>query len=166
MLLDCERLRHWNCERDFSEMFSFKRDYRDWICLNREPADSIGYFEPVWNDFDHLDPNTRMLHNTKRQTQPWKTGLPIDFRPREKFRWFPPKGWLSLARRKLLGEYALLGKYQSHPDPAQERFFFGLLRECLDKGIVSESLLREEMQKNHVRHDALEVLERTPPLAA
>jgi len=41
-----------------------------------------------------------------------------------------------------------------------------LLRECLDKGVISETMLREEMAKNHIRHDAFEVLERTPPLAA
>ncbi len=46
------------------------------------------------------------------------------------------------------------------------RFFFGLLRECLDQGIVTEDMPREEMRQNHVRHDAFEVLERTPPLAA
>jgi hypothetical protein len=27
-------------------------------------------------------------------------------------------------------------------------------------------MLRDEMRRNHVRHDALEVIERTPPLAA
>jgi hypothetical protein len=60
----------------------------------------------------------------------------------------------------------MLGHYRAHWDPNQERFFFGLLRECLDKGVVSEQMLRAEMQRNHVRHDALEVIERTPPLAA
>jgi hypothetical protein len=32
--------------------------------------------------------------------------------------------------------------------------------------VVTEDLLREEMRQNHVRHDALELVERTPPLAA
>jgi hypothetical protein len=32
--------------------------------------------------------------------------------------------------------------------------------------VVTEELLREEMRHNHVRHDALEMVERTPPLAA
>ena len=45
-------------------------------------------------------------------------------------------------------------------------FFFGLLRECLDKGILTEDKLREEMAMNHIRHDAFEILDRTPPLAA
>ena len=56
--------------------------------------------------------------------------------------------------------------YQQHPDQNQERLFFGLLKECLADGTVSEALLRQEMRQNHLRHDALEVLERTPPLAA
>ena len=69
---------------------------------------------------------------------------------------------VSFLRRHLFGEYALLGKYHSHPDPQQERFFFALLRECLEQGIVNEDLIREEMRRDHVRHDALELIERTP----
>jgi hypothetical protein len=57
-------------------------------------------------------------------------------------------------------------RYKRHPDPKQERFFFGLLRECLDEGIVSEAMLKAEMEQDHVRHDAFEMLERTPALAA
>jgi len=105
-----------------------------------------------------------MIHNTRRRTQPWKAGLPIDWRPAEKFRLFPPFGWLMRARRRLFGEYALLGHYKPHPDPKQEQFFFGLLKECLEKGIVTEDMIRAQMAQNHVRHDALEVMDRTPRL--
>ncbi|MDJ0943910.1 MAG: hypothetical protein QNJ30_10615 [Kiloniellales bacterium] len=166
MLLDCAKLTHWRCEEQFNEMFAFERDYMDWICLKLEPREGIGLFENRWNDFDTLTPETRLLHNTKRWTQPWKTGLPVDFVPAEKTQRFQPLGWVRRARRKLFGPYALLGRYRRHRDPSQERFFFGLLRECLEKGVVSEALLREEMQRNHLRHDALQVLERTPSLAA
>jgi hypothetical protein len=31
---------------------------------------------------------------------------------------------------------------------------------------VTEAQLRDEMRQNHIRHDAFEVLERTPRLAA
>ncbi len=164
MLLDNAKLTHWNCERQFRAMFDFELDYMDWIGLRQEPKDSIGLFEPEWNDFDKLTPATKLLHNTRRLTQPWKTGLPIDWTPADRFRLFPPIGWLMRARRRLLGDHALLGRYVRHPDRNQERFFFGLLKECLEKGIVTEDLLREEMAKNHIRHDALEVLDRTPPL--
>jgi hypothetical protein len=68
-------------------------------------------------------------------------------------------------RRKLFGEYALLGNYKQHPDENQEHFFFGLLKECVEQGIVTEEMLKEQLARNHVRHDAFEVQERTPPLA-
>jgi hypothetical protein len=165
MLLDCARLTHWRVEEQFNEMFEFRRDYQPWICLRTEPRETIGLFENEWNDFDRLTGRTKLLHNTRRRTQPWKAGLPIDWRPAERFRLFPPLAWLMRARRRLFGEYALLGRYQPHPDPAQEAFFFGLLKELIDQGRVTEDMLREQMEQNHVRHDALEVLARTPQLA-
>jgi hypothetical protein len=165
MLLDCAKLTHWRMEENFEELFQFKRDYMDWVCLKLEDRATIGLFENEWNDFDHLTERTRMLHTTKRQTQPWKTGLPVDFRPAERLKWYAPLSWANFIRRKVFGEYAFLGRYRRNPDPNQEHLFFGLLRECLEQGIVTEELLREEMSKNHVRHDAFEVVERTPPLA-
>ena len=165
MLLDCAKLNHWHCEEQFNEMFEFKRDYMKWVCLKLEPRDTIGLFEDEWNDFDKLTEKTKLLHNTRRRTQPWKSGLPVDFTPADKFRLFPLVGWVMRTRRRLFGEYAFLGSYVDHPDRNQERFFFGLLRECLENGTVSEELLRDEMRHNHVRHDALEVVERTSPLA-
>ena len=165
MLLDNARLGHWQVQEKFDSLFTFQQDYQPWICLKDEPRETIGQLEPEWNDFDKLDANTRMIHNTRRRTQPWKAGLPIDWRPAENFRLFPPLGWLMRARRKLFGEYALLGRYKPHPDLKQEQFFFGLLKECLEQGIVTEDMIREQMQQNHVRHDAFEVIERTPHLA-
>jgi len=166
MLMDNAKLQHWKVEERFRAMFSFDVDYRDWICLKLEQADTIGHIEAEWNDFDKLTTATRMLHTTRRKTQPWKTGLAIDWRPADTFPLFPPIGWMNRARRKLFGEYGLLGNYQPHPDPNQERLFFGLLKECVEQGIVSEDMVRHEMAENHVRHDAFEVLDRIQPLAA
>jgi len=165
MLLDNARLTHWKFEEQFSAMFEGTRDYMGWVCLKYEDPDTIGLLEKQWNDLDYLDASTKMLHTTKRKTQPWKTGLPVDFRAADKFRLFPPKHWFRRARRALFGDYGLAGKYQPHPDPNQEALFFGLLKECLDEGIVTEAMLRDQMQKDHIRHDAFEVLDRTPPLA-
>jgi len=166
MLLDCAKLRHWRCAENFAEMFEGKRDYQDWMTLQLEPSDSIGLFEDEWNDFDRLTPATRLIHNTKRQTQPWKTGLPLEFEPAPRpVRANAPATWLRPVRRAL-GWDGRPSRYAPHPDPRQEQLFFGLLRECLEQGIVSEAMLRDEMDQGHVRRDALEVLERTPPLAA
>lgn len=154
MLLDCAKLKHWNVRQQFEDMFAGKLDYEDWIVLANEPRGSIGFLEPEWNDFDRLTPATKMLHNTKRRTQPWKTGLPIDFTNRVPLigRFLPENGirhW---------------GKYKKHPDPRQEALFFSLLRECLDAGEISVAQIEAEMRDNHVRHDALELIRNAAPV--
>lgn len=166
MLMDCARLTHWNPEQEFDEMFRFERDYKDWIVLGHESPDNLGVLEDDWNDFDRLTDNTKLLHNTKRRTQPWKTGLPVDYTPANKFKKHPSLAGLNRLRAQLFGEYGLLGRYKSHPDPRQEAFFFGLVRECLEKGVFSEALVRDEMKHNHVRHDALHLVEKSSTLAA
>lgn len=157
MLLDCARLGHWHCERMFTELFEGDRDYKKWIWLELEPRDSIGLFEREWNDFDRLTPETRLLHNTRRETQPWKTGLPVDFETGKEPKPFSPKGLLRRFRPV---------RYERHPDPKQEQYFFSLLRECLDAGVVTEAILRDEMRWNHIRHDALDLVANAPVLAA
>lgn len=164
MLLDNQQLKHWDAETDFKSLFESKLDYQDWICLLREPIESFFFLEKHWNDFDQLDEKTRLLHNTKRMTQPWKTGLPIDWQL-PALRWFPPLAWTLNLKRKLLGEYTFMGRYRKHPDLRQEQLFFGLLKECLEKGVVAEAEVRQAMAKNHIRQDAMELLENAPVLA-
>lgn len=152
MLLDCARLRHWNVKQQFEQMFAGELDYEEWIELRKEPVEMIGHLESFWNDFDRLAPDTQLIHNTKRRTQPWKSGLPIDFTNRP-----------SMVLRLLgISGYRKKGTYLPHPDPRQEQFFFGLLKECVDAGEITEAQIREEMARNHVRHDALEVMKAAP----
>jgi len=159
MLLDCAKLQHWRLEENFAEMFApVKRDYMDWVSLKLEDPDTIGLFENAWNDFDNLTADTRLLHNTKRKTQPWKTGLKVDYRQADTFQLFPPRHWLRRGRRALFGDYGLAGRYDAHPDPNQEKFFFNLVREALADGAVSEALLQEEIRQGHLRPDAMELV--------
>lgn len=166
MLLDCAKLTHWRCEEQFEELFAFKRDYMEWISLRMEPKESIGLIEKEWNDFDRLTARTKLLHNTRRITQPWKTGLPIDFTPPDSFSPIPAVAWIMKPVRHVIGRGGLLSRYLRHPDSNQERFFFSLLREAVESGAVDESLVRAEMRNDHVRHDAFEVMDRCRPMAA
>jgi len=152
MLLDCAKLKHWSVKDQFEQMFAGDLDYEEWIELRKEPEGSIGHLEPVWNDFDRLKSDTKLIHMTKRRTQPWKTGLPIDFtnRPNKFLRMFGFSGY----QRK--------GNYKSHPDPRQEQFFFSLLKECLDAGAITDEQIKVEMANNHVRHDAFDVMGNAP----
>ena len=42
-------------------------------------------------------------------------------------------------RRALFGDYKFAGTYDAHPDPNQETFFFGLVRDALDDGAITEN---------------------------
>lgn len=158
MLLDCARLHHWNAEADFARLFAFERDYRDWMWLLDEAPGIVAPLETVWNDFDRLAPETRLLHNTRRRTQPWKTGLPADFQTHGTS--FGARSRIALRRLKstLLRDGAPYGYYQPHPDPAQERFFFQMLAECVDRDLIAPALLRAEIERKHLRADAFELL--------
>ncbi len=159
MLLDNAKLKHWDVQRDFEAMFRREKDYEIWMRLGYEDPKTVGRLEDKWNDFDNLDGNTKLIHNTKRRTQPWKTGLPVDFTNRMGLfgllpaRW-TPKSWISRAK--------LPGSYWRHPDRRQEQYFFALLRECVESKSISEALLQEHMTKNHVRHDAAEIMKQVP----
>jgi hypothetical protein len=164
MLLDCAKLEHWKVEEQFNEMFTSQRDYKKWITLMYEDRSTIGLLENSWNDLDVLNKRTKLLHTTKRWTQPWKAGLPIDFVPADKFQHFPPVGWALYLRRRIFGDYAFLGHYKSHPDKNQEDFFFGLLKECMENGAVTQEMVDDEMRHNHVRKDAVNLVQNVRPV--
>jgi hypothetical protein len=150
MLLDCARLPHWRFADDLEALWAHRLDYLDWINLKRERLETIGLLEPEWNDFDHLTPRTMLLHNTKRRTQPWKTGLPIDFTFRE-------RGLLNFA---LPIVRMVAPRYTRHPDPNQEAYFYALLAEAIDAGAVTAEQVEKEVRVRHVRPDSPELIER------
>lgn len=147
MLLDNAKLTHWQFDRDLDDLFNRRFDYVDWIELKREDKAAIGFLESRWNDFDRLTDETGILHTTKRRTQPWKTGLPVDYTLRERGPFDFLRRW---SRRH----------YEAHPDPRQEAFVYSLLADLVDTGEVSRDELKSEMAANHVRHDSLQLVDR------
>ena len=153
LLLDCARLQSWRWDEEIDAMFAGKLDYKPWIQLADEPPGSIGELPEVWNSFDKLEPDTRLLHMTERLTQPWKTGLPIDFN----MNFQGPAGRM----RRWLREHGLLGagrRYQPHPDRRQETFFFQLVSECLGNGELSEDMVRRAVAAGDVRPDVFDCI--------
>ena len=147
MLLDCAKLQHWDFEPLLDQLFGKAFDYVPWMELKLEDRPTIGFLEPEWNSFDRLTPDTKILHTTKRRTQPWKTGLPVDYTLRE-------SGPLDVLRRMWAR------RYEQHPDRKQEAFIYSLLAEMVDQSIVTKDELVAEMAANHIRHDSLDLIER------
>jgi len=151
MLLDCSKLPHWRFKDDIQALWDHRIDYLDWINLKNENLSTIGLLEPEWNDFDNLTPRTKLLHNTKRRTQPWKTGLPVDFTLRER------RGLMSLAMPIVR---MVAPSYTRHPDRKQEAYFYALLAEALDLGSVTRDQVEKEVRLGHVRPDSFELIDR------
>jgi len=150
MLLDNSKLKHWRFPEDLKALWAHEVDYLDWINLKREDLGTIGLLEPEWNDFDHLTPKTKLLHNTKRRTQPWKTGLPIDFT-------FKERGLLNFA---LPIVRRLAPNYTRHPDMKQEAFFYAMLADALDSGAATKEQVQKEVRLGHVRPDSEALIDR------
>jgi hypothetical protein len=149
MLIDCARLTHWNVGAMLADIKAGQRDYGDIISMRYEH--SIGQLPRKWNSLDHLGDGTKMLHTTNRLTQPWKTGLPIDFTRKD-----PGKLWGVIPRTwigRIIGSWP--STYQPHPDKRIERFFFGLLRDALRDGAVTEELIQDQIRARYVRTDIL-----------
>jgi hypothetical protein len=165
MVLDCAKLHHWQWEQQVDEMFSLTRDYRSWISLEDENADDILELEDYWNHYDTLTDQTRFLHNTGRLTQPWKTGLPIDFFKDKSMATSRATSFRGFAKSLLTKLHFLPNRstpahYLPHPDKKQEVFFFHALKSLLDRGEISSAFLQDEIQRRHLRPDALHLLER------
>jgi hypothetical protein len=151
MLLDCGKLPHWRFKEDLQALWDHRIDYLDWINLNSDDVSTIGLLEPEWNDFDHLTPRTKLLHNTKRRTQPWKSGLPVDFTLKER------RGLMSLVMPIVR---LAAPNYTRHPDRNQEAYFYALLAEALDTGSVTREQVEKEVRLGHVRPDSFELIDR------
>lgn len=144
MLLDCKKLKHWDIEKIFEGLKNGTEDYRVWMQLKNESPVPLSR---DWNSLDLLTEETKMLHTTKRLTQPWRTGLPIDFTPGTIPKLFGliPRFWVNHPSH-----------YQPHPDKNIESLFFDLLRGTLESGVLTENEVRHAIETGEVRKDILE----------
>ena len=152
MLLDCAKLTHWKIADTLSKLEKKELDYSDIMGLKKETH--IKEIPSIWNSIDHLDSETKLLHTSNRITQPWSTGLPIDFTPTPM-----PKLFGIIPREpihKLLGKYPT--HYKKHPDNNIEEFFLKLVKDAVNAGVLTKDMLEKEIYANRMRKDIFEKL--------
>jgi len=75
MLINCESSR-FNLDGIFSDIDAGLYTYADFSRFDKRFLShrrySIGTLDPHWNEFDHHDARTRLIHYTNLLTQPWK----------------------------------------------------------------------------------------------
>lgn len=149
MLMDCEKLTHWNIAALLEKLRTKALDYDTLMALRSEPA--ILELSRDWNNLDILTPETHFIHMTNRLTQPWKTGLPIDFtrNPMPKLFGVIPREPI----HQLLGKYPT--RYQPHPKKEVVTFFLDLVQGALNDGVITKEYIQSEINKGHIRKDLL-----------
>jgi hypothetical protein len=151
MFMDCSKLEHWSIESILEDLFSGAIDYRELMSLLGE---SVTALPDEWNHRDKLEPETRMLHCTRKITQPWKTGLPIDFRikgKRARVLSTLPSSWAEWLQPVL----RVPVKFQPHPNKLIEHTVIGVVAAALQDGAISEATVAEHIEAGHVRSDLL-----------
>lgn len=147
MVMDNEKLTHWKIKDFLSALAKKQIDYIEISTLKIEPE--ITELSRVWNDLDNLTPNTKMIHMTNRITQPWSTGLPIDFTltPMPKIFGVIPREPI----HKLLGKYPT--HYKKHPNSEIENLFFELLNKAVKNKTITTEELEREIHHKRMRAD-------------
>jgi hypothetical protein len=155
MLLDNQKLKHWSIDNIVDRLLNHQMDYRDQIGLMSESS-SIGPLNDEWNRYDVLDENTKLLHNTIRATQPWRSGMKMEYAPKKKkpILGVIPRGWVDTIRGKKLDIH------KEHPDPKQTDFFFRHLKYAINEGEILREVVEQEVLAKHIRPDAIEILDR------
>lgn len=160
MLLDCAKLTAWDWDAEIEGLFSGRLRLGPLLGLADVPPCDIGPIEEEWNSLDILNDRTKLLHMTKMETQPWRTGLRVDHNlnlprlPR-------PLAWLMLEAKRIRSHGAIAPVvHRRHPDPSQELLFLSTLRSGLEQGEITEQLLRWAIRHRYVRRDLLEALDK------
>ncbi len=155
MVMNCTGLTHWSMANILNDLKSKKVDYINIMNLkwhNQVKPNSIKTVPRIYNNLDTVTDDTVFLHTTERITQPWSTGLPIDFKRNDPGKYFGiiPKIWLL----KLRGKWP--STYQPHPKKEIETLFLTLFKETMDKGVITKEEAEAEIAINRLRKDIFE----------
>lgn len=156
MVMDCSKLQHWDIESILHKLASKHLDYNNLMQLKNEDQDSILRVPRIWNNLDTLTSDTKIIHTTGRLTQPWKTGLPIDFtiNPMQKIFGIIPREPI----HKILGKYPT--HYKPHPDKKIEKWFFTLVKDALRDGAITRKDIQNGIDTGDLRKDIFTCVER------
>jgi len=100
MLLDCDRLRHWDMHQFVKELDAGKYTYANLLfdCCAVKPGEIEDRIPQQWNALEHYEEGeTKLLHYTVVPTQPWRAWNPLEHVWFKDFKQSIEDGWLTYA---------------------------------------------------------------------
>lgn len=152
MLFDCSKFKNYKIEDILKNLSDKKIDYDTVMTLKN--IKKVGEIPRIWNNLDNFDDETIMIHTTDRLTQPWKTGLKIDFTIHDQGKYFGiiPKRWLLKLRGKIPTHYL------PHPNKNIDNLIFKLIKGAVDDGAIKIADIQREINLGNVRADLIEII--------
>jgi len=153
-----ERIKKFQLEKLAYKVLDKRFDYKSLMHLDFLDFDRILFLDNIWNSFDEINDNTVFLHLTNRVTQPWKTGLKIDFHqdfPKYKFKIIPYYMFQYLKEIIYNKKFPPYKYYLKHPNNKINKFFYNLLNEAIKDKFISEEFINNQIHNNYVRNDIL-----------
>ena len=153
MIFKNEKFKFTNLDKILGLLFSHQLDYKDLIHLEYYKRNDIKIFEAhqEFNSFDKFNDKTEFLHTTNRVTQPWKTGLKIDFK-KYKFDYGETSKWkvrLEDYKEKIKNTF-FPKKYIPHPDKKIIDFFDSLFKSALKANHISRKEIIDNVSNNYI----------------
>lgn len=139
----------WDYEKLIDDIFNNRLDYNQLITLSCFNDLKIAELPEKMNSYDRLNHETILLHNTGRVTQPWKSGLEIDYINHK-----IPK------HKRIINSF--FGKkqyYLNHPDKSQTDFFISSTRDAINARYIDEQYIFECIKNKYIRPDIMQLIE-------
>lgn len=161
MIFNNQLCKDLELEKKVYEVLSGKYDYSKLMNLNFIEKDQFTPLSKEWNSFDEIDTNTIFLHTTTRITQPWKTGLEVDFHqnyPKYRYKILPNSLIKILKEILTKKKYPPYKRYIDHPSNEIKDYFFTLVTGALEDGYIDKDFINFNMKKKYIRADIYEKL--------
>jgi len=148
-LINCENFNLWDFNKLIHDIFDCSMDYNKLINYNFLDQESIGIMSNQLNEFDQINENTILLHTTNRITQPWKEGLPVDFKIDTS-----KKNYLKNLIKKILGlnynKNLFYKNYIKHQDENVLNFVGNLFYEAYNSNFIDLSEIKYSINMSYL----------------
>lgn len=141
MLLNTQNI-DWSEKKIVDDMFEIKNDFDNWLLLKNKDVLNM---PKEYNSYDSIDSNTKLLHVSKTECQPWKTGI---------------RYCKSDIHNRIPNNNHLKSEvFQRHPNEKIENTVFQLFKNAYKNQYINKKDILENIELNGLRSDILEICE-------
>ena len=153
MFIDASKVK-WDFEEIIEKIFNLELDYKDLINLQFEENRKIKKIDlNTFNSHDKIFKDTILLHTSKRETQPWKEGLKIDFSYDHSFKvslFKIVKNFFNQIRNLNFSKNIFYQTYNRHPSEEVREMLRNLYLYALENNFIQKNDVDEAVENKFI----------------